>query len=405
MRIAYLSPELPYEPGGGGGRAHELLLLRRVRDLGHDVLAISPVLPHERELTASLTDRGVAVWAPVRPASHLEEAIRAAVVEPAILGAVVDRPVLALQMRVFWQRLAPLMDRLREWRPDVAIVGHDMALAWARCLPDDLPAVLSCHDLGWNLYRSFARVAGPPKSWALRAEAWRFRRHVVRELGRYDTAVAVSTVERDQLEEIGRCRVELIPTGVDTRVLVPALEPPTVPPRLLFTGTMSYRPNAEGIGWFAERVWPQVRAELPAAELDVVGKDPPAPVRGLDGRAGVRVHGFVPDMAPHFARANLVVVPILTGSGIRVKIVEAMAAGRAIVSTPTGAEGLEVQDGRQLSIETAPEAFAGAVLRLLRDDGARRAMAAEGRALAERRYDWRALGDDLQRVLAEAAAR
>jgi polysaccharide biosynthesis protein PslH len=404
MRIVHLSPELPYEPGGGGGRTREYLLLRRLRDLGHDVLAVSPALPDERALTAPLERHGIPVWAPPRPASPLEESLRAVGHDPRVLAAIVDRPYLALQMRVFWEHIKPLLPRIREWKPDVAVIGHDMAIAWARGLPDDLPAVLTCHNLGWNLYESFAQVARPPKTWALRAEARRFRAHVVCELPRYHTAVAVSTIERDQLLEIGRCRVSLIPTGVDTNVLTPAPEPEPDPPQVLFTGTMGYRPNAEGIGWFADRVWPAVRAQIPDAELSIVGKGPPPAVEALDGREGMRVLGFVPDMAPYFARANVVIVPILTGSGIRVKIVEAMSAGRAIVSTSLGAEGLELQAGRQLEIADAPDAFAGHVARLLRDGAARRELAEAGRALAVARYDWESLGSQLEAVLADAAA-
>ena len=109
-------------------------------------------------------------------------------------------------------------------------------------------------------------------------------------------------------------------------------------------------------------------------------------------------------MAPYFARAHAVVVPILTGAGIRVKIVEAMSAGRAVVSTPLGWEGLaQLEPGRHLLVADEPAAFPEAAVRLLRDPVLRARMAADARALAEREYDWRSLGDALERVLADAA--
>jgi glycosyltransferase involved in cell wall biosynthesis len=109
-------------------------------------------------------------------------------------------------------------------------------------------------------------------------------------------------------------------------------------------------------------------------------------------------------MAPFFARAHAVVVPILAGAGIRVKIVEAMAAGRAVVSTSLGSEGLPgLEPGRHLLVADGPRAFAEGALRLLADRDLRARIAAEGRALAERDYDWRPLGDRLARVLSEAA--
>ena len=141
---------------------------------------------------------------------------------------------------------------------------------------------------------------------------------------------------------------------------------------------MSYPPNHQGIRWFADEVWPRVRSALPDARLDVVGKDPPEAVRALDGRDGVAVHGFVPSMAPFFAAAHAVVVPILTGAGIRVKIVEAMSAGRALVSTSLGWEGLaHLEPGRHLLVADEPAAFADAALRLLGDEALRTRMAAD----------------------------
>jgi glycosyltransferase involved in cell wall biosynthesis len=406
VRILHLTPELPYEPGGGGGRTREYWLCKRLADLGHAVLNISPALPQEVELADSLRSVGVECWVARRPATPREEVARAVGADPSVLAAAVARPVRALEMRVFETRMRPLIDRaVREWKPDVVLIGHDMAAAWVSALPPTLPAVLTLHNLTWHWYRSRARVAGGVRAAALRAEAVRYRRHVLRLLPRFHAVVPVSTIEADEIRALGLTRVELIPTGVDTEALRPAPEPPADPPQLLFTGTMSYAPNHEGIRWFADAVWPLVRRALPEARLDVVGKDPPDSVRALDGRDGIAVHGFVESMAPFFARAQAVVVPILTGAGIRVKIVEAMSAGRAIVSTSLGWEGLAyVEPGRHLLVADEPAAFADAAVRLLGDPALRERMAADARDLAVREYDWRSLGDRLERVLAEAAA-
>jgi glycosyltransferase involved in cell wall biosynthesis len=374
-------------------------------ELGHDLLNVSPALPDEVERAADLRAVGADSWVARRPGSPIEEVARAVATEPAVLPAAVTRPVRALEMRVFWTRLRALVDRaVSDWRPDVAIVGHDMAAAWAAELPPGLPAVLTCHNLTWRWYESLARRADPARALLLRAEAWRYRRHVIELLPRFHAAVAVSTIEAEELRALGGGRVELIPTGVDTRELRPAPEQPG-PPRLLFTGTMSYLPNYQGIVWFAREVWPLVRRELPGALLDVVGKGPPPDVLELDGHDGIAVHGFVDSMSPFFARTQVVVVPILAGAGIRVKIVEAMSAGRAIVSTSLGCEGLAgLEDGRHLSVADEPGPFADAALRLLQDAGLRQRMAADARELAERAYDWRPLGDRLERVLRDAAA-
>jgi len=404
LRILHLTPELPYEPGGGGGRTREFFLCRRLAELGHDVLNISPALPSEVERAEALRAVGVENWIALRPSAPIEEVVRAVAAEPAVLGAAVTRPVRALEMRVFWTRLRRLALRaVAERRPDVFLVGHDMAAAWAMDLPGDIPAVLTCHNLTWRWYDSRARRAGAPAAWLLRAESARYRRHVVRALPRFHTAVAVSTIEAEELEALKLTRVALIPTGVDTRELRPVPEEPG-PPRLLFTGTMSYPPNHQGICWFVREVWPFVRAEVPDAQLDIVGKDPPDDVRALDAIDGVTVHGFVESMSPFFARAHAVVVPILAGAGIRVKIVEAMAAGRAVVSTPLGCEGLAgLEPGQHLLVADAPQPFAQAAIRLLRDAPLREQIARAGRELAERSYDWRPLGEQLEQVLKDAA--
>lgn len=369
------------------------------------MLNLSPALPHELHLAQALRTVGVENWVVRRPASPIEEVTRVLASEPTVLLDAFSRPVRALEMRVFWAQLRGLTARaLTEWRPDVVLVGHDMAAAWALDLPRQLPAVLNTQNLTWRWYESRAQRAGPVRARLLRAEAWRFRRHVTRVLPRYHTAVAVSTLEAEELRGLG-ARVELIPTGVDTAELQPTPEQEG-PPRLLFTGTMSYLPNYEGIRWFARHVWPTIKARLPAARLDVVGKDPPPDVAALDGQEGLTVHGFVESMAPHFAAAQVVVVPILAGAGTRVKIIEAMAAGRAVVSTPLGCEGLAgLEAGRHLLVAEEPRAFADSVIELLGDPQERARLAGAARELAETAYDWRPLGNELERVLREASDR
>jgi polysaccharide biosynthesis protein PslH len=404
MRVLHLTPELPYAPGGGGGRTREFYLCRRLVELGHEVVNVSPATAEDLEHVDALDRVGVPVVAVPRPDSQLVEAARGALKEPAVLARALTGPVRALEMRIFWIDLRErALAEVERFRPDVVLVGHDMAAAWARDLPPDLPAVLTCHNLTWNWYISRARRTRGAHALAMRAEAWRYRAHVVRQLPRFHSAIAVSTIERDQLLEIGRSRVELIPTGVDTDDLTPAQREPG-PPRVLFTGTMSYPPNRQGIVWFADEVWPRVRERVPGALLDVVGRDPPRSVQALGERDGITVTGFVPSMARYFARATAVVAPILTGAGIRVKIIEALAAGRAVASTPLGMEGLALEPGRHLLVGDDAIELADAVLRLLRDGDLRARLEAEGRAIAEREYDWRPLGEQLEAVL-EAATR
>jgi glycosyltransferase involved in cell wall biosynthesis len=219
---------------------------------------------------------------------------------------------------------------------------------------------------------------------------------------RFSAAVTVSTIEADELRRTASLPVLVIPTGVDTQKIRPAPEPGG-PPQLLFAGTLGYPPNAQGVTWFVERAWPEVRRKLPDARLDIAGRDPPPDVVALGGRDGITVIGPVPEMAPYFARAHAVVVPILTGAGMRVKIVDAMANGRAVVSTSLGWEGLpHVQPDRHLLVADQPPEFAAATVRLLREPALRGTLATAARELAERHYDWRGLGDMQELALRDA---
>lgn len=406
MRIVHMTPELPCAHGGGGGRTHELLMCRRMVELGHQVLNISPVLPTEAPWLGDLPAVGVESWISPRPASHLREAANAVIADPRVLGSAVVKPLRALEMRVFWTGLRELVRRASEqWRPDVVIVVHGMAASWAHGFDPTIPAVLGLHDLQWRWYAARASDHHGPASRLLEVEAARYRRHVLAQLPRYRAAVTLSTDEAHELRQASPIPVSVIPVGVDTEQLRPAPEQDG-PPRLVFTGTLDYIPNVRGIGWFVEQVWPNVQRELPDAVLDIVGRDPTPEVLALGERPGVTVVGPVRSMAPYFQAAHAVVVPIREGTGVRVKIVEAMSAGRAIVTTALGWEGLpHIEPGRHLLVADEPPAFARAALSLLCDAALRRRLAGDARAVAERHYDWRRLGDAQEAVLREAVGR
>jgi polysaccharide biosynthesis protein PslH len=206
------------------------------------------------------------------------------------------------------------------------------------------------------------------------------------------------------------------PDAAALRALVPTREPTVVPngvdvddfarvgdratdgaARLVFTGTMDFRPNADGVEWFARDVLPRIRSVRPDAELIVVGQRPGPRLRRRHGRDGVTITGAVDDVRPFLARASVVVAPLRFGSGTRVKLLEAMACARPIVATTLAAEGLAVRDGTELLLADAPEPFARTVLALLDDPARARRLGQAGQALVRARHDWTAIAP---RVLA-----
>jgi polysaccharide biosynthesis protein PslH len=400
MRIVHLTPELPYAPGGSGGSTRQFHLLRRLAEHGHEVTVVSPVHPSQAEGSARLAEAGVRLAAVRRPDSRVRETLGALARRPSLLPALAREPVLAWQVDVFWTALRRLAAReLESVRPDVITVEHDWAAAWHRALPAGVPRALTLQNLSWGYYEARARPATGAARLALRAEAARFRRFDAAHLDAYDLLIAMSELDREGAAAVTRTRCVAIPNGVDLRDWPAAPQPPPgAAPLVLFTGTLSYPPNAEGLEWLLRDVWPRVRERAGDARLRVIGRDPPAAAQRLAGPE-VELTGWVPDMRPHFAEADVIVVPILSGGGTRLKVLDGLASARALVSTRPGAEGIDVVDGEHVLLADAPEDFAARTAELLADPARRAALATAGRRLAEQRYEWGALGDRLEHEL------
>ena len=245
-------------------------------------------------------------------------------------------------------------------------VEHDNAAAWLGDLPGAPPAVLTLQNVGWHYYENRAAAASGPRRAALRAEAGRFRRHDLRHLGRYARLVACPSATGADLLGAGiTVPVDVVPNGVASDELVPLPEPRRPAGADLHGHAQppaERRGHPRGSPTTSGRA---IRAGRPEARLLVVGRDPPPSVTGLASRPGIEVVGPVPDMRDWYARATAVVVPLLSGGGSRLKILEALASGRAVVSTTVGAEGLELADERDLLLADGAEPFAAAALRLL----------------------------------------
>jgi glycosyltransferase involved in cell wall biosynthesis len=192
--------------------------------------------------------------------------------------------------------------------------------------------------------------------------------------------------------------VHVVPTGVDTEFFqfAPSREQSR---SLVFTGSMDWLPNEDAMQFFCRDVLPLIRAEEPDTTLSIVGRSPTPAVIRLGAEPGITVTGRVDDVRPPMAAAAVYIVPIRIGGGTRLKIFEAMAMGKAVVSTSIGAEGLPVRDGEHLVLADDPRAFASAVIRLMRRLDERRRLEAAAHASVAERYDWSAVAGDLERAL------
>jgi polysaccharide biosynthesis protein PslH len=266
-----------------------------------------------------------------------------------------------------------------------------------------LPAlVVDSHNIDYDLARQYAHAGGPVRR--LYAEAnWRKLRR--EELATYRDADGVylcsAADERRLLDEVPGARTLVIPNAADVDYYQPrATDPATDARTLVFFGHLSYFPNVDGVAYFVQEIWPRIAEAHPRARLKIIGGQAPRSLQALV-RPGVELTGFVPDLRPHLAEAAAVVVPLRLGGGTRLKIVEAMAMGKAIVSTALGAEGIEAVPGRDLLIEDQPAAFADAVNRLLAKPDLAANIGQSARRLAVQQYAWSGAATALERFYRE----
>ena len=261
-------------------------------------------------------------------------------------------------------------------------------------LPDTVLKVVDEHNVEYLLLeRMWRQEANPLRRLYNRLQAERLRRDELAACRRSDGILTTSAVDRDVLaRDVVDVPIRVVPNGVDTEFFTPGKDPVNSN-RLVFTGAIDYRPNTDGVLYFCAEILPRIRAEEPEATLAVVGRNPPRQVRRL--AHGVLVTGTVPDVRPWMRQAAVFVVPLRVGSGTRLKILEAMATGCAVVSTTLGCEGLEVVPERDILIGDTPEVFAQQVVRCLRDSDLRARLGVQGRALVQQHYRWETIGDDL----------
>jgi glycosyltransferase involved in cell wall biosynthesis len=198
--------------------------------------------------------------------------------------------------------------------------------------------------------------------------------------------------------------IVVIPIAIDTEE-VTVIEREAEPNHILHIGTMYWPPNIDAVKWFVQRVYPFIRQQRPDVEFDVVGSRPPPELLALSGAGlGINVVGYVEDPTSYQRRSAVMVVPLLAGGGMRVKILNALAMGIPIVSTTLGCEGIEVTPEQDILIGDIPDEFAAQVLRVLNEPNLGRQLAANGRKLAEEKYDYRKACRSLDDVYAQAAS-
>lgn len=282
--------------------------------------------------------------------------------------------------------------------PGIGRIGEGAARRGPRLVFDD-------HNAEYLLQkRNCLADARQPRRWLAAAYSfvqWQklvaYERRICRAA---DRVVAVSEADRQALRRIlPDLEIAVIPNGVDLAFYHRAAAPPLPgigPHALVFTGKMDYRPNIDAVLWFADAVLPLILAQAPDAHFYVVGQQPHARLARLAAHPAITLTGRVPDTRPYIAAAAVYVVPLRIGGGTRLKVLEAMAMGQAIVSTRLGCDGFDFAAGREVCFADEPAAFAAAVVELLRDRPRAAALGQAARAYVAAHYGWDAIVPQLE---------
>lgn len=384
--VLAITSEIPW-PLNTGGHLRTFHLLRALAE-EFQVRLVAPAVKDQSQAIEALRASGIAtVTAPVGPRAAWREALRAANAavrrEPYVMYRRHDR-------RATW---AVLRSEVSRSAPDVLYLDHLDSWLYRRALPG-VPAVVDLH----NVYSTLAcrAAAEQPRRWVrpyLRAEARLLDRRERRVAQSADALLTVSDEDRRHYAALASCPTHLVPNGVDCAAFadLPAGRR-SAEPILLYVGALSWGPNVTAARALAVEILPEVRRRVPDARVRLVGRDPDPEVMALGNLDGVEVLGSVPEVLPHFGGAAALVVPLESGGGTRLKIIEAFAAGLPVVSTPVGCEGIDAVDWEHLLIADRSR-LVDAVVRLLRDPALGERLAANARLLAGERYDWCVVGE------------
>ena len=281
---------------------------------------------------------------------------------------------------------------------NVAVVHADSLPSGQYLAGIALPKLLTNHNIEYARLLSYASIQRSRlKKIAYRVQATLTKRYERQMLLAAGNCVVVSQADGEALARLAPgARFFLVNNGTDTSC-PPLPAPPSGSRTALWVGGMNDVYNREAVNYFANAILPRIRSEVPQFRWRVVGRDPPKSLVDLaaDPESGVVLAGFVEDLRREYADAAIVVVPLTSGGGTKLKVLEAMAMGRAVVTTPVGAEGITVRDGVEMEIADSAEAFSRKTVRLLLDPQRAAYMATAARALAERSYDWRAVNRDM----------
>ena len=387
MKILFLSPTVPF-PLTDGGRIRVFNLLKQIAVKNEVTLLALETQTTDADGVAELRQLGIQVHlvpnAPTLPRVSFGTLVKAFLKRQPITVARYDIPAYRQKFR----ELIAIQT--------FDLVHYEMFHIAQFHTETHLPGVLSQQNVDSAIWRRLcSETANSLYKFAYWTQQLAFQRYERVLSPKFDAVTCTSDIDAAVFQQ--HCTenaIEIIPNGVDITHYRPDFTT-EAPAHLIYIGSMDWYPNEDAVAFFADEVFPRIQEKVPDVAFSIVGGNPSARVQKLAERDGIIVTGRVPEIKPYFAKATVFVVPLRIGSGTRLKILEALAMGKAIVSTTVGAEGLNLKDGAEIFIADEPTAFADAVTRLLTDVQLRRRIGENGRSRVEQDYDWRSIGEKL----------
>ncbi len=390
MKILFLSPTVPY-PLTDGGRIRVYNLLKQIAENNEVTLLALETQPTDVDSISQIQQYGITVHL----VKHLHTLPRVSL--PTLLTALFRRqPITVARYNVptYRQKLQELLAS-----ESFDIIHYEMFHTAQFHSEADPPSVLSQQNVDSAIwYRLTDETSNIFYKFAYWTQQIAFKRYERVLSPRFDAVTCTSEIDAAIFEK--HCPsdiVKVIPNGVDVTHFTPEFESEDAA-HLIYIGSMDWYPNEDAVSFFADEVLPIISESVHNVKFTIVGGNPSEHVQGLADGDGIVVTGRVSEIVPYFSAATVFVVPLRIGSGTRLKILEALAMGKAVVSTTVGAEGLALQNREEIMIADEPNHFAEAVIQLLTDPELRKKIGENGRKRVEQDYDWRNIGQKLLTV-------
>lgn len=400
MKILFLTPYVPYPLNNGGLiRVHHLLL-----NLGrkHDVTAICMEPDNDAQAAGIKLFEAEGIKLETVPVANNQKKERKRIYQ--LLSLVSSKPYQYKQYHSAAMQKV-ISQHLKEGNYDLLMVEFSQMGYYQ--LDTNIPSYVDQHNVEYEImHRTYQTEKSPLRKLLAYREWKKYFKQEIENCEKFTGCLTTSQRDADILQERSpgmQCHV--IPNGVDSEFFQ-SDNPEIDPNMVLFTGTISYYPNTEGILWFYKNIWPLIKKKNPKATFCIAGKGPPPEVQSIaDSDSSVTATGMVDDMRDYYNKAAVVVVPLRVGGGTRLKILEGMSMSKAIVSTSVGAEGIDHTNGEDILLKDTPEEFSTAVIAVMEHKALRQKLEVEGRKLVEAKYDWRAVSEKLSDVFEQSLAK